>query len=209
MSMDSITAKFIPASIKRVIQKLEKEIWGSKIFRVVQWQRSEVAPEIGWWGLLESETGFHSSSSGQSFEWIFALPTAECKKAIKHYKSEPNPLIKLIREASLSLSMRAHPQPLIHTLKGSLSVLKLMPRKNFNHTGNPLKSHRKHITNYIEQARNLHKRKKKLWRFTRNSTLHKRKARCGDGRISQLSGQSLQTEPNRIAPQNYTTKLST
>lgn len=36
MSMDSIMAKFIPASIKRVIQKLEKEILGSKIFRVVQ-----------------------------------------------------------------------------------------------------------------------------------------------------------------------------
>ena len=87
------------------------------------------------------------------------------------------------------------------TLKGSLSVLKLIPGTYFNQTGNPLLIAKKTTTLELRQL-NLKRQDKSL--LTQNSTRHKHKAQCEDEHINQLCVLSSRISPNHFSHQNHT-----
>lgn len=104
------------------------------------------------------------------------------------------------------------------TLKGSLSVLKLMPGTYFNQTGKPLRNcmHRNTVeVNRQEYCMHIYTKTGngntpfyggdfRKWRNTRSSTRHKCRDRCGDVQTDRLSGPSLWTWPNRTSLRNST-----
>lgn len=79
-------------------------------------------PVKEWLDHPETGIAFHFSSCGQFSEWSLALPPK------RWWQSET------IEESGKCREVRN----MISTLKGPLSVLKLMPGTYFNHTGNPL-----------------------------------------------------------------------
>ena len=95
---------------------------------------SKFIPERVWWGHPGTQINVPSSSSPQSFQWNLALPSENAISHLvnvvilnsrKHRNFETGYAIKWVKK----------------TLKGSLSVLKLMPGTYFSQTGKPL-----HIT---------------------------------------------------------------